>query len=306
MNNKKLLAIFSLLIILAFIGYIIYDISKPEKVVIDQTETDVTHDSADKWRISQELFIREGLKAVTVSDDGFIYLGGDSFVACYDEDLKEIWDIGTTEPITAVSSYGDTIFASSAELVFLMNRGGKLIGEWGPYESECIITSLYANKNYLAVADAGNKRVLILKKDGEVFSMAGQFDEKLIIPSPYFDVYLTNDNTLFLAHTGSFRIENRNIEGRLLSYFGESGTDPEKFCGCCNPAHFTVIPQGFITAEKGINRIKILDTEGGFVEYVSSKNDFIASIPLDIASPDGKTIYGVNPADSKLYVFKRK
>jgi hypothetical protein len=52
--------------------------------------------------------------------------------------------------------------------------------------------------------------------------------------------------------------------------------------------------------------IVILDEKGEFVEFVSADNNFTASIPLDIASPDGKTIYAANPADSKLYVFKRR
>jgi hypothetical protein len=81
---------------------------------------------------------------------------------------------------------------------------------------------------------------------------------------------------------------------------------PEYFCGCCAPAHFALIPQGFVTAEKGINRIKILNTKGEFVEFVNSKNSFIKSVPLDLASADGITIYGVYPGDSKLYVFNRK
>jgi len=96
------------------------------------------------------------------------------------------------------------------------------------------------------------------------------------------------------------------MEGDLKSYFGEPGTAPGAFCGCCNPAHFSVIPQGFVTAEKGINRIKILDRTGKFIEYVSSKNKFMASVPLDLTSIDGKSIYAANPADSKLYIFTRK
>jgi hypothetical protein len=43
-----------------------------------------------------------------------------------------------------------------------------------------------------------------------------------------------------------------------------------------------------------------------FVEFVSSVNNFVPPLPLDIASLDGKVIYGANPADSKLYVFRRK
>jgi hypothetical protein len=306
MKNKKLVALFSLMIILVFIGYIIYDTARaPVYVEEKSTEADKTAPS-EQWRILQEVFIRDGLKAVAVSPEGKIYLGGDSFISSYDKDLKEIWTQNTPEKITAITVSNDTIFATSEELIFLITREGKSIGEWGPYEANCLMTSVSANKNYLAVADAGNKTVFILKKDGEVMSMIGHFGEKLLIPSPYFDVSLTPDNVVFMAHTGNFRIEKRSIDGRLLSSFGEPGSSPEAFCGCCNPAHFTVIPQGFVTAEKGINRIKILGPEGGFIEYVSSENDFIASTPLDVASADGNIIYGANPADGNLYVFMRK
>ena len=41
------------------------------------------------WKISEEFKVKEGsLKAVTVSQSGNIYLGGDSFVSCYDKDLE--------------------------------------------------------------------------------------------------------------------------------------------------------------------------------------------------------------------------
>ena len=306
MNNRKILAFFSLIIILAFMGYIIYDSIRLPKQNSQVTKSiNKTAGLPDQWIIQKEVFIRSGLKTVTVSVDGDIYLGGDSFVSCYNKDLKEQWTLNIPAKITATATSGDTIFAAASESIFLIDKRGRLIGDWGPYESDCIITSLSANKDFLAVADASNKIVFIIKKNGEVNSMIGHFGEKLHIPSPYFDVCLTSDNRLLMANTGNFRIEERTLDGKILSSFGASGSAPGSFCGCCNPAHFTMIPQGFVTAEKGINRIKILDQEGDFVEFVSAKNDFIASAPLDIASGDGITIYGANTSDSKLYVFTR-
>ncbi len=306
MDKKKFLALFSLLIILAFIGYIVYDTikddRKPAETVISINDTV----PGDKWHISAVIDVDEGLKAVTATSDGNIYAGGESFISRYDSHLNKLWQIETPTRITALAMNGDTLFAASEEVIYLVNSSGEIISEWGPYEANCLITSASANKDYLAIADAGNKTVFILKKDGEVISMIGHFGEKLLIPSPFFDVFLTEDNRLYMAHTGKFRIETWTIDGRFISSLGEPGSTPEAFCGCCNPAHFTVVPQGFITAEKGINRIKILGPLGGFIEYVSSVNDFIASAPLDIASADGKTIYGANPGDSKLYVFERK
>jgi hypothetical protein len=306
MDKKKIQALFALVIILAFIGYIVYDTVKSDRKPVETATSTNDTVPGDKWRISMAIDVREGLKAVTSTSDGIVYAGGESFIVCYDSELKELWQIETPARITALAVYGDTVFATSEELIYLISTDGEIISEWGPYEANCLITSASANKEYLAVADAGNKIVFIIQKDGEVHSMIGHFGDKLLIPSPYFDVYLTDDNKLYMAHTGKFRIETWTTDGVYVSSFGEPGSAPGYFCGCCNPAHFTAVPQGFITAEKGINRIKILGPIGGFIEYVSSVNEFVASAPLDVTSPDGKIIYGAHPADSKLYVFERK
>ncbi|MCX6326821.1 MAG: hypothetical protein NT144_09295 [Bacteroidia bacterium] len=306
--NKKLLTLFSVLIIVVFIGYMIIDSLRSGGYEKNEVKTTGNNDSLpNAWKISGELAVNNGsLKAVTVSSDSDIYIGGDSFVSRYDKDLKLKWNLKTPYPITSLTNYGDTIFASTIELILIISSEGKIKDEWGPFEDKGIITSVSANSSYVAFADAGNKMVFILDKKGIVKKLLGQNDGQFIIPSPYFDVALDSDNTIFIANTGHRRVESRTFEGVLKSCFGEPGTAPGAFCGCCNPAHFIVIPNGFATAEKGINRIKILSKTGEFIEYVSSKNKFMASVPLDLASVDGKTIYAANPADSKLYIFKRK
>lgn len=305
--NKNLIAIFSLLIILTFIGYIIFDTVTSDSGQADKTETGPEKPVQDQWFISKEVTPSAGSPlSVAVSESGDIYLGGDSFLACYDNLLSEKWTLKTPSGISAIAVSGDTVFAASEELIFLVSGTGIMINEWGPYEANSIITSVSAGKNYLAFADAGIKRVFILKKNGEVHSMIGQSDKKFIIPSPYFDVALSGDTILYIANTGNHKIETWSMDGAFIRSFGEPGTASQAFCGCCNPAHFVVVPQGFITAEKGINRLKIVNFKGEFIEYVSSDNTFTPSVPLDIASDDGNTIYGVNSADSKLYVFKRK
>ncbi len=303
--NKKLIALFSLVIILVFIGYMIFDATK----ATDKEDTSLTVNDTlyyDSWTVDGTFHVTDGkLTSVTVSPDGIIYLGGDSFVKSINADLSDIWDLKTDLRITSLAVSGDTVFASTPETILLISKSGKLISEWGPYEENSMITSVSANNRFLAFADAGNKLIFILKKNGELQSMIGQSEEKFVIPSSYFDVALSGGK-LFAANTGNRRIETWTIAGKKLSEFGEPGIAPGAFCGCCNPAHFAVIPQGFVTAEKGINRIKILSPEGGYVEFVSSNNNFIRPVPLDVASADGKTIYAANSADSTLYVFKRK
>ena len=49
---------------------------------------------------------------------------------------------------------------------------------------------------------------------------------------------LIQQDNIYVANTGHRRIETRGIDGATISYFGEPGTAPDAFCGCCNPAHF--------------------------------------------------------------------
>jgi hypothetical protein len=305
--NKKFALLFSVLVIVVFIGYMIFDSVRPENTTNSNEKTGDVKILPDSWKVTNEFKVKEGtLKAVTVSPSGNIYLGGDSFISCYDHGLKLLWNIKTSAPVTSLCFFRDTVYATTMELVMVLNSRGEIKNEWGPFEKNSIITSVSANESFVAFADAGNKMVFILDKGGEVKKMVGQNDGQFVIPSAYFDVALGADNNLFVANTGNRRVETRDINGNIRSYFGEAGLAPEAFCGCCNPAHFILIPGGFVTAEKGINRIKILNSKGEFVEFVSSKNDFVASVPLDLASADGKTIYAANPSDSKLYIFARK
>lgn len=305
--GKKYIALVSLLAILSFIGYIVYDTISSGKV--EQSEKPVISEEVvpDKWFVFNSIQVSEGsLTSVAVSGNGKIFVGGESFVSCYNPDLTKNWTLKTPERIGAMSVNGDTIYAASLEIIYLISSEGRLIGEWGPYEANSIITSVSASESRIAFADAGIKRIFVLNKKGEVVTMIGQSDNRFIIPSPYFDVTLFSDDLLYVANTGNHRIETWTTAGKFLEQCGEPGSAPAAFCGCCNPAHFTVVPTGIITAEKGINRIKIIDQHGKFIEYVSSKNSFTPSVPLDVASADGITIYAANPEESKLYVFKRR
>lgn len=305
--SKKLTTFFSVLVVLVFIAYIIYDSTRPPAKVESDKRAQLFDSLPEMWKVTAELKITDGsLRAVSISPSGMIYAGGDSFICCYTGSLEPKWKLKTSWPVTSLSNCGDSIFASTAEMILVVSADGRLKDEWGPFEDKSFITSVSSNRSYVACADAGNKMVVILDRQGRVVKLIGQNDGQFIIPSPYFDVALDKDNNLYVANTGHRRIETRSTDGRMTAAFGEPGMAPGAFCGCCNPAHFALVPGGFITSEKGINRIKILGKSGVFVEFVSSGNSFVPSVPLDLASADGNTIYAANPADSKIYIFNRK
>jgi hypothetical protein len=305
--NKKWTSILIIILILVFSTYIIFDVALKKGKVTEYAPEMISSAIADQWIVSKVFEPGLGkLEAVATSETGNIIFGGASFVSAFTADLKPIWTLKTEKPVTAVSASGDTVFASTVETILEISGNGDLIAEWGPFEDKSIITSVSTNKALIAFADAGNRIIIILDKKGNFRKMIGKSGDPFIVPSAHFDVALTVDNYLYIANPGNSRFEKRSLDGTVIALYGEPGIEADKFSGCCNPANFTLIPGGFVTAEKGINRIKILDENGKFIELVSSVNDFKPPIPLDIASPDGKIIYGVNSADSKLYVFMRK
>jgi hypothetical protein len=305
--NTKTAGYISLLIILVFIAFIIYDsLSKQELPAVTINEHKNELQEADKWHLSDSLLSDFGdLRAVAITDDNNLILGGDSFVACYDEKHNVKWSVNTPVTVTALCTSADTIFASTRETLLLV-REGKIINEYGPYDEGSVLTGTAANKSYIAIADAANKLVFILRKSGELKTIIGRSGKRFIIPSPYFDVALTADNRLIAANTGERNMEFRTLDDKVIGLFGESGTAPGSFCGCCNPAHFALCRDGIVTAEKGINRIKMMSTSGQFTGFVSSINHFRPSIPLDVAvTEDGRTVFAANPVNSQLYIFEK-
>ncbi|MCU0461197.1 MAG: hypothetical protein MUF36_04165 [Bacteroidales bacterium] len=305
--NRKWSTVTIIILLMVFISYIVVDVAlKEEKITAPASPAALTGID-DRWFVSMVFDPGKGqLSSVAITGKGDILLGGESFITCYDPDFKLLWEYKTGMPVTALSASGQNIYAAANGIILLLNIAGEKKEEWGPFESNAVITSLSSDEKNVAFADAVNKSVFILDKQGQVKSLIGKSTDPFTIPSLYFDVVLGGNNTVYVANTGNKRIEKRNFDGKILDSFGTSGSEPDAFCGCCNPAHFTPMERGFVTAEKGINRIKVISDKGGFIEFVSSVNSFVPPLPLDIASVDGKVIYGANPADSKLYVFKKK
>jgi len=304
---RKAAGIVSVIIIIVCIGYIVYDIitgRSDKQVIIEQKDT--LQGINTNWDVINELRFMDGiLKAVASSGDA-LYCGGDSFLVCLDLEYRKQWSLNTGSPVNAVCFNNDTLYAATDDRIMLYSRDGTMIGEWGPYDDGAYITSISANRDFLAIADAGNKHVFVVDKSGALKSIIGYPGNQFIIPSFYFDVALAPFDTLLVANTGKRQIEFRTIDGTLIRAIGEEGDSFRDFCGCCNPSHFALAPEGFIvTAEKGINRIKILLPSGRLVEPVAQLGMFKASIPLDITVGENGLIYGAYTGNSTLYTFER-
>jgi hypothetical protein len=155
----------------------------------------------DSWEVATIFDVVKGkLKVVAVAEDDGIFLAGDSFVSAYTADLSLKWECNTNYPITAITQKNDRVYVVSEKIVTLLDNNGNKIADWRAFESNSILTSISANDTYVAIADAGAKAVYILDNNGNIQHVMGKTDERFIVPSPYFDLHLTNDNTLIVAN----------------------------------------------------------------------------------------------------------
>ena len=84
--------------------------------------------------------------------------------------------------------------------------------------------------------------------------------------------------------------------------------------GCCNPSNIAMVPMpgkprdfaGFVTAEKGLSRIKVYDTEGKFVGFLARPDTFARHDELVRARPSGQSFMALDVAagaDGWIYVL---
>ena len=107
--------------------------------------------------------------------------------------------------------------------------------------------------------------------DGQLAGQIGKPDPAqqwsgFIVPSPYFDLALGVDGmVLHVVNPGQRQIATFSYAGDRGGAWGAGGSKLSDFFGCCNPAHFAMLPDGrFVTSEKGIPRIKVYTAQGQF------------------------------------------
>ena len=106
---------------------------------------------------------------------------------------------------------------------------------------------------------------------------------------------------LWAVNPGEHRVERYPAVGESDLAWGTTGMETDKFCGCCNPSHIAVTPNGkFVTAEKGIPRVKIYDATGLFVGVVAEASLFSDHPDPGCTGPAHITDIAVNSAGQVL------
>lgn len=161
--------------------------------------------------------------------------------------------------------------------------------EWPPLPEKCDITSIAVGMDHIFVGDAGRGCVVALTSDGAIAREWGkrQLPQDAAATGTFagFVFYAVRRLTVAVSpqtgilhanNPGKHRVEAWTQDGHWEAPlgWGEASTAAHGFCGCCNPIDLAILPNGdFVTAEKGMTRVKVFSSRGvyrGMVADVAS------------------------------------
>ncbi|NOU35743.1 MAG: hypothetical protein HOO88_03085 [Kiritimatiellaceae bacterium] len=249
------------------------------------------------------------LSALAIAPDGKIYVGGESGIEIFPD--KTIHPVGGAATCLAVDDDG-TLFAGMQDHVEVFSSDWKKTA-WPSPGEKTWLTSIAVDDRYVYAADAGGRRVLRYSKSGGKPLEIGTKDEAngvhgFNVPSPFFDLDIGTDGSLWVVNPGYHALENYSPDGRLISSWEKNSLNIEGFVGCCNPANFALLSDGaFVTAEKKIPRVKIYNLDGSLRCVVVAPNQFDADAEgLDVAADRQGRIYVLDPSRGKVRIFEEK
>lgn len=247
------------------------------------------------------------IAALAIGSDDRVYVGGENAIEVVGGSTLPI--VGT--PTCLAVDEAGAVFAGVQDHVELFSKEGKNTA-WVPPGEKAYLTSIAVDDWYVYVADAGSRRIWRYKKEGGEPLEIGKKDwangvRGFFVPSPFFDVAISRaDGSLWAVNPGHHALENYRPDGMPLSKWEATGMTIEGFSGCCNPSHFALMPDGsFVTAEKGLPRVKIHNVDGSLRCVVAAPDQFEEGVTgLDVAVDANGRIYVLDPARNQIRVFE--
>ncbi len=319
MNNKKVTLFLGLLAVV-ILGVIVTDFlsTRPERLpdnpykleseVLDRVDPDmILYRETRNFRLPLQ-----SLTGISCLGDK-LYVAGDDRILVLDRRGNLLLNKPVECKPLSVKATTGKIYLGAAGLLAVLDSAANVLSLSDGFDVETILTSVDASGEYVFAADAGKRVVYRLDAGGtkqlEFDGLSGNDgNHGFIIPSPCFDLALNMFGELWVANPGKHTLENYSPEGQLRGWWKNAANDIKGFSGCCNPAHFTFLPNGnFITSEKGIIRIKEYKPSGELVGVVAPSSLFTqGGHAPDVACDEQGRVYALDPERRMIRVFERK
>jgi len=320
---KNRIWIYLLVLLLTFLLIILFNrLAKPDFENPAQNPYDLSLDSLAQ--IPPELYLPldysyidlplPQAKALATDSAGNLLVAGQQSILVLTCEGKELLRFNTPQTATALAvDHQQRIYCALENHLVLYSMQGDLLKTFPELHPGAYITSIAYSPGRIYLAEAVKGDVYEFTGDGEFVKSYGKGRDKtapdfLNIPSLYFDLAIGPDNSLWVTNTGKHKLVNFHADGSLRSYWGVTSAAPEGFCGCCNPTHIVLMEDGsFITAEKGIVRIKKYNYGGGFIGVLAGPERFgPKAVGLDLAKGTEEQIYVLEAENNKIHCFRLK
>lgn len=269
----------------------------------------------------------ENPRAVVVDSKGLVYVAGDNRVNMLDAGgtVKAVIS-PTAEPYSLAVADDGKVYVGAEDHIEVYDDQQKRIATWPAPGEKSLLTSIAVTENDVFVADQGSRLVFRYDLSGKLIAKIGAKDPDknilgFIVPSPYFDLAMSRDGMLRVANPGRGRIEAYTFDGNLEFHWGKLAMALDTFLPCCNPVNFAILPDGsFVTSEKGITRVKIYDSDGGFVGVVAGPEQLLQrgaalvqeqpskshSGAFDVAVDMEGRVYVLDTIENAVRIFTKK
>ncbi len=253
-------------------------------------------------------FGKDSPLGVAFDTKGNLYVAVAKSVRVYDPQGKElrVLTVSDVARCVAVDDEGMVYVGLKVSLA-KFDASGQSVLTWGTEGREAgqlqYVTGLVVEpkRGALYVCDAGNRKVHCYSLNGDFVESQGGFN----IPSPYFDCALDHQGRLWVANTAEHRLERYDSDWKIQEQWGEYGTAPHQFSGCCNPTNFAFLAEGVcVTTEKGIPRLKAYSSSGKLLAFLGPDAFSAGVAGLDVAVDAAGRIAVAEPKANQVRFYR--
>lgn len=320
MKNKLILwlLLLLLLLVLAFMARDLFVSSNKTKENIYEYDLNelrkVDTSKISHKEVKQIKIQAETIHAIAIDSKDQIYVSANNSILVLNTEGEKIKTLKTREKATCLGlAKNGNVIVGMRNRVDIRKPDGSLRNSFLLAGEKAFITSLAINGQDIYVADAGQKIVHHYSIDGDLIKEIGGKNKKegrkgFVVPSPYFDLLIGRQNELWVVNPGRHALEAYNKNGDQISYWTRTSMGIEGFSGCCNPSSIAMLSNGsFVTAEKGLERVKIHLPSGDVKSIVAAPELFEAgTIGIDLAVDSKDRIYVLDPRKRMIRIFEAK
>ena len=244
--------------------------AKDQLYVLLENGTVVTYDAAGKTTGSFKAEMKPAPTTMTVAD-GKVYL----------------FNTKRTEKV--VEALGKKVKQNVSDGIGcgVFDPAGAKVSELKLPEAASAADAHFIGKE-LVIGDLEKSQILYYELTGTEGKVARKITKGFRLCCGIFDFCPgTEPDTLVAANLGAFKVQTYKA-GSLTVEFGQRGTKPEEFRGCCNPVNVACLADGsIVTVEKDPTRVKIYDKDGKTSAKVTGLTELVTgctTIPVVVDS----------------------